>query len=133
MKNLKLELFNFRKNLSVDQEEVSYILEGHIKACNDLSEKSIVLSLNEKLKAYTFDNEIKNLLESLNNDMAEYQLVYELKHLYNVLNTKNQGEIYRQPINVLLQTINLESDQDRMSKVLNELAVYDWVPEIIRT
>ncbi len=130
MKNLKLELFNFRKNLSVDQEEVSYILEGHIKACNDLSEKSIVLSLNEKLKAYTFDNEIKSLLESLNNDMAEYQLVYELKHLYNVLNTKNQGEIYRQPINVLLQTINLESDQDRMSKVLNELAVYDWVPEI---
>jgi len=130
MKNLKLELFNFRKNLSLDQEEVSVILEGHINACNDLSEKTIVNSLNEKLKAYTFDKEIKGLLESLNNDMAEYQLVYELKHLYNVLNTKNQGEIYRQPINVLLQTINLESDQDRMSKVLNELSVYDWVPEI---
>jgi hypothetical protein len=130
MKNLKLELFNFRKNLSLDQEEVSVILEGHINACNDLSEKSIVLSLNEKLKSYTFDKEIKGLLESLNDDMAEYQLVYELKHLYNVLNSKNQGEIYRQPINVLLQTINLESDQDRMSKVLNELAVYDWVPEI---
>jgi hypothetical protein len=47
-----------------------------------------------------------------------------------VLNTQNQGELYRQPINVLLQTINLESDQDRMSKVLNELAIYDWVPEI---
>jgi len=30
----------------------------------------------------------------------------------------------------LLQTINLETDQDRMSKILNELAVYDWVPEI---
>ena len=43
---------------------------------------------------------------------------------------ENGGELYRQPINVLLQTINLESDQDRMSKVLNELAVYDWVPEI---
>jgi hypothetical protein len=130
MKNLKLELFNFRKNLSLDQEEVSVILEGHINACNDLSEKTIVFSLNEKLKSYTFDNEVKGLLESLNNDMTEYQLVYELKHLYNVLNSKNQGEIYRQPITVLLQTINLESDQDRMSKVLNELAIYDWVPEI---
>ena len=130
MKNLKLELFNFRKNLSVDQEEVSVILEGHIKALTDLSEKTIVHSLNEKLKPYTFDKEIKGLLESLNNDMEQYQLVYELKHLYNVLNSKNQGEIYRQPINVLLQTINLDSDQDRMSKVLNELAVYDWVPEI---
>ena len=130
MKSLKLELFNFRKNLSIDQEEVSVILENHANACNELSEKTIVLSLNEKLKAFTFDKEIKVFLESLNNDMAEYQLVYELKHLYNVLNSKNQGEMYRQPINVLLQTINLESDQDRMSKVLNELAVYDWVPEI---
>jgi hypothetical protein len=50
--------------------------------------------------------------------------------MYGVLNTKNQGELYRQPINVLLQTINLESDQDRMSKILNELVIYDWVPEI---
>jgi hypothetical protein len=130
MKNLKLELFNFRKNLSLDQEEVAVILEGHIRALTDLSEKTIVNSLNEKLKPYTFDKEIKGLLESLNNDIEQYQLIYELKHLYNVLNSKNQGEIYRQPINVLLQTINLDSDQDRMSKVLNELAVYDWVPEI---
>ena len=130
MKNLKLELFNFRKNLSFDQEEISTILEGHINALNDLSEKTIVTSLNEKLKPYTYDRGVKNLLESLNFDMKQYQLVYELKHLYNVLNSKNQGEIYRQPINVLLQTINLETDQDRMSKVLNELAIYDWVPEI---
>jgi len=130
MKNLKLELFNFRKNLSLDQAEITGIIEGHMDACNNMSEKQVVNSLNERLKPFTFDKSIKTFLESLNNDMAEYQLVYELKHLYNVLNSKNQGEIYRQPINVLLQTINLESDQDRMSKVLNELAVYDWVPEI---
>jgi hypothetical protein len=73
---------------------------------------------------------VKKLLENLNDDMKSYELLYELKNLYSVLNSKNQGELYRQPINVLLQTINLESDQDRMSKVLNELAVYDWVPEI---
>lgn len=130
MKNIKLELFNFRKNLNVDQEEVSAIVESHMNACNDFSEKQIILSLNEKLKMYSFDKEVKSLLESLNSDMQNYQLVYELKHLYNVLNSQNQGELYRQPINVLLQTINLESDQDRMDKVLNELAVYDWVPEI---
>ena len=50
MKNLKLELFNFKKNLTLDQEEVSGIVEGHMNACNNLSEKSIVLSLNERLK-----------------------------------------------------------------------------------
>ena len=130
MKDLKLELFNFRKNLSVDQDEVSTIIESHINACKDVSEKTIIQSLNEKLKIYTFDNSVKGFLESLNNDYKQYNLVYELKHLYSVLNTKNQGELYRQPINVLLQTINLDSDQDKMSKILNELAVYDWVPEI---
>ena len=130
MKNLKLELFNFRKGLSVDQEEVSTIVEGHLQSCKELSEKTIIKSLTEKLKIYTFDKYVKRFVESLNNDFSEYQLTYELKHLYNVLNTQNQGEMYRQPINVLLQTINLESDQDKMSKILNELAVYDWVPEI---
>ena len=130
MKNLKLELFNFKKNLSLDQEEVSYIIEGHMSACTEHSEKAIINSLNEKLKPYTYDKGVKSLLENLNDDMKQYELLYELKNLYNVLNSKNGGELYRQPINVLLQTINLESDQDRMSKVLNELAVYDWVPEI---
>lgn len=130
MKNLKLELFNFRKGLSVDQEDISNILESHLQGCKDYSEKTIIKSLNEKLKIYTFDKNVKKFVESLNNDLSEYQLLYELKHLYNVINAKNQGEVYRQPINVLLQTINLESDEDKMSKILNELAVYDWVPEI---
>jgi len=130
MKNLKLELFNFKKNLTLDQEEVSVIVEGHMNACNELSEKQVIISLNERLKPYTYDNEVKSLLESLNDDMKNYELLYELKNLYNVLNSKNQGEVYRQPLNVVLQTINLESDQDRMSKILNELAIYDWVPEV---
>jgi hypothetical protein len=130
MKNLKLELFNFKKNLTYDQSDVSAIVESHLNACNVASEKQIILSLNEKLKTYTYDSDVKQLLESLNSDMSQYQLLYELKNLYNVLNSKNQGEIYRQPINVVLQTINLETDQDRLAKVLNELAIYDWVPEI---
>lgn len=130
MKNLKLELFNFKKDLSLDQEEISVIVEGHMNACNTHSEKTIISSLNERLKPYAYDKSVKSLLEGLNDDMATYELLYELKNLYSVLNTKNQGELYRQPINVLLQTINLEGDQDRMSKILNELAVYDWVPEI---
>jgi len=130
MKNLKLELFNFKKNLSLDQEDISTIVEGHMAACVNNSEKSIIVSLNERLKPYTYDKDVKSLLENLNDDMQTYELLYELKNLYGVLNTKNQGELYRQPINVLLQTINLESDEDRMSKVLNELSIYDWVPEI---
>lgn len=130
MKNIKLELFNFKKDLTLDQEDISKIMESHINFCNDFSEKIVICSLNEKLKPYTYDSAVVQLLESLNGDMTQYQLVYELKHLYSVLDSKNQGELYRQPINVLLQTINMESDEDRMAKVLNELAIYDWVPEI---
>jgi hypothetical protein len=130
MKNLKLELFNFRRDLSLDQEEISAIVEGHMNACNQHSEKTLINSLNERLKPYTYDKSVKTLLESLNDDMVNYELLYELKNLYGVLNIKNQGELYRQPINVLLQTINLDTDSDRMSKILNELAIYDWVPEI---
>lgn len=130
MKNIKLELFNFKKTLTLDQEDISRIVESHIDICNDYSEKQIIASLDARLKPYTYDRDVISLLESLSNEFNQYQLVYELKHLYSVLNTKNQGELYRQPINVLLQTINVESDEDRMSMVLNELAIYDWVPEI---
>jgi hypothetical protein len=130
MKNLKLELFNFKKNLTYEESDIFNIVESHINACNNASEKQIILSLNERLNKYTYVSEVKGLLESLNLDMKQYQLLYELKNLYNILNSKNQGEIYRQPINVLIKTINLDSDEDRMSKVLNELSIYDWVPEI---
>lgn len=130
MKNLKLELFNFKKNLSLDQEDISNIIGSHMDACVEHSEKSIIGSLNEKLRPHTYDKEVKALLENLNDDITQYELLYELKHLYNVLSKQNEGMLYRQPINVLLETINLSSDQDRMSKILNELAIYDWVPEI---
>ncbi len=130
MKNLKLELFNFKKDLSYDQSEIYNIVESHLNACDMASEKQVILSLNEKLKTYTYNKEVVSLLESFNTDMKQYELLYELKNLYNVLNSQNQGELYRHPINVLLQTINLDTDQDRMSKVLNELAIFSWVPEI---
>ena len=130
MKNIKLELFNFKKNLTLDQEEISNIVETHMNALTEYSEKQIVYSLNERLKVYTYDDSVKSLLENLNNDVKEYQLLYELKHLYNVLNSNNQGMLYRQPINVLLDAINMDNDQDRMSKILNELSIYNWVPEI---
>jgi len=130
MKNLKLELFNFKKSLTFEQSDVAYVVEGHLNNYTEFAEKQMIQSLNERLKPYTYDKQVKSFLESLNDDVAQFELVYELKSLYNVLNSKNQGELYRQPLNVLLQTINLETDQDRLSKVLNELAVYDWVPEI---
>ena len=84
MKNLKLELFNFKKNLSLDQEEIFNIIEGHVNACVHASEKSVIASLNEKLKPFTYDKEVKGLLESLNDDIKQYEILYELKNLTNL-------------------------------------------------
>ena len=92
MKNLKLELFNFKKSLSFEQSDVEYVIEGHLNSTNELSEKQVILSLNERLKPFTYDKQVKSFLESLNDDMRNYELLYELKSLYNILNSKNQGE-----------------------------------------
>ena len=54
MKNLKLELFNFKKNLAYEHSDVFNIVESHLNACNSASEKQIILSLNEKLNKYTY-------------------------------------------------------------------------------
>ncbi len=45
------------------------------------------------LNAYTFDKDVKSLLESLNDDMKNYELLYELKNLYNVINSKKPRRI----------------------------------------
>lgn len=131
MKNLKKELFDFKKNLTFEQDDIAKIVEAHFTACDNVSEKNIVLSLNERLNPYTYDAEVKGLLEGLNNDMMNFELLYNLKDLYKLVEKRNLGgTIYRQSLNVLLDIINLGSDDDRMTKILNELVVYDWVPEI---
>lgn len=131
MKNLKKELFDFKKNLTFEQDDITKIVEAHFQACDTQSEKTIIKSLNERLNPYTYDNDVKALLEDLNTEMTNYELLYNLKDLYKMVERRNLGgTMYRQPLNVLLQIINLNSDDDRMTKVLNELAIYDWVPEI---
>ena len=131
MLNLKLELFNFKKNLDFEtQEDIARIAENHFNAIDHNSEKSIIKSLNERLSIHTYDKNVKSLLENLNSDLMTNELVYNLKDLYKVIESKNQGMIYRQVLNVILECINQNDDSDRMNKILNELVIHDWVNEI---
>ncbi len=131
MKNLKKELFDFKKNLTFEQDDISKIVEAHFAACDNQSEKTIIQSLTRRLNPYTYDAEVKGLLESLSEEIINFELLYNLKDLYKMVERRNLGgTLYRQPLNTLLQIINLNTDDDRMSKILNELAIYDWVPEI---
>jgi len=131
MKNLRLEIFNAKKNMTIEQEDIVQILESYVHVCDKFSEKEIIKSLNERLTPYKYDKDVKSLLESLNKDLLSHELLYTLKDLYHLVEKRNQGgQIFRQPLNVLLQIINTDDSSDRMGKILNELAIYDWVPEI---
>ena len=132
MLNLKLELFNYKKTLDLDQEEISKIVESHMDALSagQMSETEIASSLNNRLNIYKYDKSVTSLLETINTDLSTFELQYQLKNLLRVVERKNMGMMYRQPLNVLLDIINLESDEDKLSRILNELVIYDWVPEI---
>jgi len=130
MKNLKLELFNFKQKLSFDQTDISFITESILNEFDYYSEKELRKLLNEKFLKYTYDTEVKKLLESVDTEIESYPLVYELKDLYKQVERTNQGMIYRQPLNVILEIINKPTDDTRMESILNELKIYDWVPQI---
>ena len=62
MKNWKLDLFNFRNSLTLDQLEISTIVERHLGQFDKLSERELVDSLKRNLSPYSYDNDVKKLL-----------------------------------------------------------------------
>ena len=130
MKNFKLELFNFRQKLNVDQSDISRIIEGHMEGCDKFSEKEIFNSLNKQLTSFASDADVVSLLEGLKSDLQQNSLTAELKDLYKKVERKNYSMMYRQPLNTILQIIVKDSDEQKMESILNELSIHDWVPEI---
>ena len=130
MKNLKLELFNFKKNLKLEQLDISRIAQIHLENYDNMSEKEYSKSLRESLKPFFYDKDIKLFVENTENEISSNSLVYDLKDLFKRVERKNLGMLYRQPLVALLEIINQPDDDSRMEKILNELNLYDWVPEI---
>lgn len=130
MKNLKLEIFNFKQKLGYEQSDIASVTEKLLNDYDNYSEKEIKKVLNERLFKYTYDREVKTLLEKVDQELESNSLVYELKDLYKNIERQNQGMIYRQPLNVVLEIINQPDDDSRMESILNELKNYEWVPHI---
>lgn len=130
MKNLKLELFNFKRNLNMDESQLSYLVEGFIQNYDDFSEKELVKTLNERLLPHSWDNKVKNLMESLSAEIESQPLTYNLKHLYKIIDRKNHGQLYRPAMASILNIINLQDDDSKMEAILNELTIHDWIPEV---
>lgn len=130
MKNLKVELFNYKKSLTIEQEEVSRILEAHLNVYDQLSEMQIVESLKQKLEIYKYDKSVVGLLESAQTEILENSLVYDLRDLFKRVQAMNQGEVYRHPMKVIGDILNEQSEAEMVARILNELAIYDFVPPI---
>lgn len=130
MKNLKLELFNFKNKLTIDQLEIARIVDSHISNYDNMSEIEINESLKVNLDGFRYESDVKELLESVQEEINNYSLVMELKDLYKKVERQNLGELYRPALVQLLEIINKPNDDARMESVLNELSIYDWVPNI---
>jgi len=130
MKNLKLDLFNFKRELSMEETELSHIIEGFIQNCDDYSERELVHNLNEKLLPHSWDNKVKNLMESFTQELEVEPFNYNLKHLYKIIDRKNYGQLYRPAMSSILNIINIQGDDSKMEAIMNELTIHDWIPEV---
>ena len=130
MKNWKYDLFSYRQNLTLEQLEISSIIEGHLQAFDKFSEKELVYSLKENLKSFSYDESVTKLLESMDAEIDNASLVYSLKDLYKKIERRDHGMLYRDPLNKILDCINLDTDEERMECILTNLALYDYIPEM---
>ena len=130
MKNWKFDLFNFKQGLTLEQLEISSVVERHLQVFDRFSEKELTYSLKEGLKNYSYDESVKGLFESMDEEIENNSLVYDLKDLYKKVERKDFGLLYREPLSKILDAINKDTDEERMTSVLNDVSLYDWVPEI---
>jgi len=134
---LILKLFNFRKELKHDDDEnIDIHVTEHLKLfkCDSVgkihSQKNIISSLKEKLNSYTYNDNVKVLLETVTTIIKDDELFYELEDLYRQLERNNQGQVYSYPMQVLLDIINERSEVEKKVKILNELALFEWIPAV---
>lgn len=131
MKNLKLELFNFKRELPMgDDYELNKIAENFINKFDKYSEKETVYSLKEATAQFAYDTRVKKLIESFEDEINSEPINYNLKDLYKKIERKNYGLMYRPALNSILNIINLPDNDQKMSSILNELVMHDWIPEV---
>jgi hypothetical protein len=130
MKSWKFDLFNFKQGLTLDQLQISSIVEGHLQQFERFSEKELTMSLKHTLQAFSYDNDVKKLVESLDEELESQPLLYDLKDLYKKIERNNQGLLNRDLLQKILDIINQDDDSERMNMILSDLMLYDWNPDV---
>ncbi len=127
MKNLKYDLFNFKRELPIEDYELNVIVERFIDNYDKYSEKELVNSVKETLSPFSWDLKVKRLVEGLEDEIKSEPLNYNLKDLYKKIERKNYGQMYRPALNSILNIININDNDTKMSSILNELVIHDWI------
>lgn len=130
MKNLKYDLFNFKKDLPIEDYELNVIVENYINNYNNFSEKELVSSIKETLTPFAWDAKVKVMVESLETEIQSDPLNYNLKDLYKKVERKNHGQMYRPALSSILNIINMGDNDNKMTSIVNELVIHDWIPEV---
>lgn len=132
MKSLKYQLFEYRKNLKFEDNEIDTVVHEAINLCDNYSEKEVYAKLVENLEKHKYYDSVKNILESIDTELSSDPLLYSLKDLYAKIRRKGSGEmfLYENSLNTILDIINETTEQDRKIKILEELKIYDWIPEV---
>lgn len=129
---LVLELFKYKKGLTLEQEDIERQINFHINLFQTdntgkvQSQKNIVKNLSEKLEPNTYDLAVKELLERVNTIVKENELFYELEDLFRQLENNNQGQVLRPIMKVVLDIINESNEREQQVRILNELSMYSW-------
>lgn len=130
MKSLKLKLFEYCKDLDIDQSEVVQIFNEHINLCDKYSEKEIYGSLSKLLEVYKFYESVNTFLNDVDTALSAQPLLYNLKDLYAKVARKEYTFLYENALHSIIECINQLTDEDRKIKILNDLQMYEWIPEV---
>lgn len=131
MKSLKLTLFEHCKALgNIEQSEVANIVSEHIDLCDKYSEKEIYGSLTNLLERYKFYENVKTMLCEIDTELSANPVMYTLKDLYAKVARKENRFLYENALHSIMECINQLTDEDRKAKILNDLKLYEWIPEI---
>lgn len=130
MKSLKLKLFEFNKGLNIDETELDVLLREHINLCENYSEKEIYGSLSNHLDKYKFYESVNTLLTDIDQELSSNPMLYNLKDLYAKVARKQNRFLYENALQLILGCINQPTNEDRAIRVLEDLKLYEWIPEI---
>jgi len=119
MKNWKFDLFNFRQELTLDQLEISHVVEGHLQQFDKFSERELVSSLKESLSAFSYDADVKKLIESFDEELVEMPLLYNLKERFELVKNDPGSTLKSAVLFITLNSFSKVNKKQTLSLLLS--------------